>query len=198
MSEEGQEESECGGREEGRGRVSVEAREESKIGGREERRAGGRLDERVGSCGGMILPLLTFIRLVQTTVVGIWVTWYKGDDWIVGDWVRRGEGGGAAGGRLYEWVGGCGGDAAVVVPVARDLDVPELAPGAAPGVLHEPVVPALLVGAVAHHQHLTQHTITTADLPPTVLRPHTRRTPLYIFTAHLFQNLPYITGYFEF
>lgn len=55
---------------------------------------------------------------------------------------------------LDERVRGAGRDAAVVVPVARHLDVAEVAPRAAPRVLHEPVVAALLVRAVAHHQHL--------------------------------------------
>ena len=55
--------------------------------------------------------------------------------------------------RLDERVGGGGRDAAVVVPVARDLNVPELSPRAAPRVLHEPVVAALLLRAVPHHQH---------------------------------------------
>lgn len=55
---------------------------------------------------------------------------------------------------LHERVGGAGGDAAVVVLVARHLDVAQVAPRAAPGVLHEPVVAALLVCAEADHQHL--------------------------------------------
>lgn len=57
-------------------------------------------------------------------------------------------------GPLDERVGGAGGDAAVVVLVARHLDVAERAPRAAPRVLHEPVVAALLVRAVADHHNL--------------------------------------------
>lgn len=61
---------------------------------------------------------------------------------------------------LHERVGGAGRDAAVVVLVARHLDVAELSPRAAPRVLHEPVVAALLLRAVAHHHHLRHnHTL---------------------------------------
>lgn len=66
------------------------------------------------------------------------------------------------GGGLHEGVGGGGGDAAAVVLVPDHLDVAQLAPRAAPRVLHEPVVHALLVGAVTHHQNLpTRHTSTS-------------------------------------
>lgn len=65
------------------------------------------------------------------------------------------------GGGLDQRVGGGGGDAAVVVAVARHLDVAEVAPRAAPRVLHQPVVAAVLVRAVPHHQHLrdTHHAL---------------------------------------
>lgn len=64
-------------------------------------------------------------------------------------------------GGLDQRVGGGGGDAAVVVAVARHLDVAEVAPRAAPRVLHQPVVAAVLVRAVPHHQHLrdTHHAL---------------------------------------